>query len=670
MIKWTLEDDVNDYVKESLGKLGLKKNVDYTVESNMSEKLKTALAGGAKTTNKTNFGKPDFEIEKYGVPVLIEDKLTLKKLVAKTQAGLKMDEKSVSAYAFNGGLHYAKTILKSGLYSEAIVIGIAGDSEANAELLIGYVYGAEAAPKFMTTYTTFDFLESQSAFDAFMQDARLTEAEKHQILVKTQDDLKKHASKLNTLMNNHNISVSSRAIYVSGMLLAMQPVMQRDLSDPLAPDVKIGEGLRPDDLTGQTLKSKRDGVLIVNQIEEYLNARQIPQTKKDIMMRSFEAISVDVDRDDPTDVDKLVGKWVGPTASVNKQIFTFIYETVFKSIDGSMNSHVDIMGEMYSEFLKYAMSDGSGIGIVLTPPYVTKMMAKILQVNKDSRVLDLATGSAGFLIASMAEMIEDANNTFGRDTDKAKEAIAKIKAEQLMGVELQTQMYTLATTNMILRGDGSTQIEKGDSFKPSKPDVYKLFDPDVLLLNPPFSYHENGMPFLEYGLDQMRKGGRAAIIIQDSAGSGRAIATNKQLLKKHTLVASIKMPSDTFQPNAGVQTSIYVFEAGTPHDFDGLVKFIDFRNDGFKRTKRATKDIDHAEARYRDVLKIFKSGTKAKVEADWDLDAVFIEDFITDSGKDWNFEAHQVFDTTPTEADFEKTVADYMAWQVSQKLKG
>ena len=80
-----------------------------------------------------------------------------------------------------------------------------------------------------------------------------------------------------------------------------------------------------------------------------------------------------------------------------------------------------------------------------------------------------------------------------------------------------------------------------------------------------------------FGLDKMEKSGLGAIIIQDSAGSGKAVKTNQRMLKKHTLKASIKMPTDLFQPMAGVQTSIYIFEAGKPHDFEQTVKFIDFR---------------------------------------------------------------------------------------------
>lgn len=663
--KWVLEDDVNDWVKHQLESIGLVKNKTYTVESGMSEYMKNALAGSAKTERKTNFGKPDFQIEQYDIPVIFEDKLHVKKLINETKDGIKLDEKSVSSYAVNGGLFYAQNMIASGKYEEAIFVGVAGDNAENVELKVYYVFGSSTHPKLMDKYTTLDFLENKSTFDDFLNDARLSDSEKHKILITTQAQLQKQAKTLNVLMNNHNIPAAQRVVYVSGALLAMQDVVTRE------GDFR-GRGLMPEDLQGSQMKTRRDGELIVSQIANYLDARAIPDRKLNLMMSSFDnAIQNDTDRDRVIDLDKTVAKLLPEKASVNKQIFTFIYENIFKSIDGT-SGHLDIMGEMYSEFLKYALGDGKGIGIVLTPPYVTKLMTQILDVDMNSRVMDLATGSAGFLIASMAQMIDDANSTYGRGTTKATEKIKDIKEKQLLGVELNAQMFTLAATNMILRGDGSSHIEKGDSFNLDDPNLYEEFAPNRLLLNPPFSFKENGMPFIEYGLRYLEKGGKAAIIIQDSAGSGKAVETNKMILKHNSLIASIKMPTDLFQPSAGVQTSIYIFEAGVPHDFDKTVRFIDFRDDGYKRTGRGLTETGNPVAMYETLVKVFKAGTHAKLGAYsdlWDLNKQVLDDQITDAGNDWNFEQHQVIDYTPTEEDFMKTVGDYLSWEVSQLLK-
>lgn len=159
-------------------------------------------------------------------------------------------------------------------------------------------------------------------------------------------------------------------------------------------------------------------------------------------------------------------------------------------------------------------------------------------------------------------------------------------------------------------------------------------------------------------------------IIQDSAGSGKATKTAQSILKKHTLLASIKMPVDLFVPMAGVQTSIYIFKAHETHDYDQTVKFIDFRNDGYKRAKRGISEVDSPTQRYQDVIKIYKAGKRADIDKTlWNLEECYIEDFITDKGNDWNFEQHQEVDTKPTIEDFKKTVADYLAWEVEQVLK-
>ena len=563
----------------------------------------------------------------------------------------------------NGAFNYARAVIDSGKYHEAVAVGVAGDNEENVTIKVYYVFGsAPNAYKELSKVTTFDFLENESTFETFYKDAVLSEEEKHQILIDSQATLQGYAKKLNKLMHNHNITAPQRVLYVSGMLLSMQDIID-------CKGNKVDEGLIPDDLKGVQSETKRDGKKVVDQIKAFLDEREINEDKKTLMLASFGEISKDSQRDELITNDKEVAQLLPQKEnSVTKQIFTFIYENIFKSIDG-LGGHIDIMGEMYSEFLKYALGDGKEIGIVLTPPYVTKMMAQILGITSESKVMDLATGSAGFLISAMELMIDHVNISFGKGTSRANEEIAKLKKDNLLGIELNAEMYTLATTNMILRGDGSSRIEKGSAF--NRPEsLFMDFKANRVLLNPPFSYEENGLPFIAYGLDKMERGGLGAIIIQDSAGSGKATKTAKAILKKHTLLASIKMPVDLFVPMAGVQTSIYIFKAHEAHDYDQTVKFIDFRNDGFKRAKRGISEVDNPIQRYQDVIKIYKAGKRAEVSKElWDLDAIFIEDFITDKGNDWNFEQHQIIDTKPTLDDFKKTVADYLAWEVEQLLK-
>ncbi|MCL2855662.1 MAG: hypothetical protein FWE21_08595 [Defluviitaleaceae bacterium] len=113
---------------------------------------------------------------------------------------------------------------------------------------------------------------------------------------------------------------------------------------------------------------------------------------------------------------------------------------------------------------------------------------------------------------------------------------------------------------------------------------------------------------------------------------------------------------------------------GRAHNPKQIVRFIDFRNDGYKRSNRKTRDksinlrdMDDAKGRYAELIDLALHG---RAYLNIFTKEEYVEDTIDpQSGADWNFEQHKKIDTSPTEADFRKTVADYMAWEVDQLLK-
>ena len=177
------------------------------------------------------------------------------------------------------------------------------------------------------------------------------------------------------------------------------------------------------------------------------------------------------------------------------------------------------------------------------------------------------------------------------------------------------------------------------------------------------------MNFVEKALGMMNKG-YAAIIIQNSAGSGKATQYNKKILEKHTLIASIKMPIDLFIGKSSVQTNIYVFKVNEKHHKDEMVKFIDFSNDGYTRTNRKKasnnlKDVNRAKERYEELVNLVRFG-KSKLNIFTEKE--YFEGTIDPkNGADWNQSAP--VDTKLTLEDFKKTVSDYLAWEVSNILK-
>lgn len=273
----------------------------------------------------------------------------------------------------------------------------------------------------------------------------------------------------------------------------------------------------------------------------------------------------------------------------------------------------------------------------------------------------------------MNEMLIDAKNTITSPAELTQKQL-KIKAEQLLGLELLPSVYMLAILNMILMGDGSSNILNQDSLRDfdgkygfGKTD--EIFPADAFILNPPYSADGNGMIFVEKALNMMNKG-YATIIIQNSAGSGRAKEYNQRILEKHTLLASIKMPIDLFVGKSSVQTNIYVFKANERHHPDEMVKFIDFSNDGYTRTSRKKaainlRNTDRAKERYQEIIDLVRFG-KNKLN-------IFTEDEYYENtidpkdGSDWN--QSSPIDTKPKLEDFKKTVSDYLAWEVSQLIK-
>ena len=177
------------------------------------------------------------------------------------------------------------------------------------------------------------------------------------------------------------------------------------------------------------------------------------------------------------------------------------------------------------------------------------------------------------------------------------------------------------------------------------------------------------MVFVERALSMMSTG-YAAIIIQNSAGSGKATEYNKRILQHSTLLASIRMPIDLFIGKSSVQTNIYVFRVGEAHQKDDVVKFIDFSNDGYTRTDRKKsssnlKDTDHAKERYQEIVDLVRFG-KSKLNL-FSEKEYYEGNIDPDNGADWNQTAP--IDKKPTIDDFEKTIKDYLAFELSNLIK-
>jgi hypothetical protein len=566
--------------------------------------------------------------------------------------------KNINSYAVNGAVHYANAILHHTSFTDIIAIGMTGykDESDNIKHSIGVYYVSKSnlgAGQKVGEYSDFSFLSPEN-FDDFIAKVKtlhLTQEELDKLKEQKEKEIDKSLKDLNhdIYQNEKGLGENDRVYLVAASIMA---------TIGIAGKVKP---LEKEELKSSSEEGNTDGEIIVRKIKAFLKEKKIPQDKQDIIIRTLSNTLL------TDNINKVEN---GETQL--KRVFTKIVDDlgIYYKIGLSTDFTGKLFNEMYSwlGFTQDKLND-----VVLTPSYISTLLVKLARVNKDSYVWDFATGSAGLLVSAMNEMLNDAKDTITSPEELAQKEV-KIKAEQLLGLEVLSNVYMLAVLNMIMMGDGSSNILNKDSLKDfdgkygfGKTD--EIFPADAFILNPPYSASGNGMVFVEKALQMMNKG-YAAIIIQNSAGSGKATEYNKNILKKNTLIASIKMPIDVFVGKASVQTNIYVFKVAEKHHKDEMVKFIDFSNDGYSRSNRKKsgnnlKDTDRAKERYEELVNIVRFGkSKLNIFSEKEYYEATID---PNNGADWNY--NPIIDTKPTLEDFKKTVSNYLAWEVSMILK-
>ena len=515
-------------------------------------------------------------------------------------------------------------------------------------------------------FKDFSFLNS-SNFNTTMEGikkAHLTEEQKAELQAKSEESITDALAKLNQEMRDiYSIDAKWRINMIVAMILAGMG----DKKNNILP-------LQVSSLEGSDEINDTDADKIIRKIESLLKKRNIPTEKASHIIVELQR-TLKYNTAFNTSEKGVNGQIIKYTT--NRKLYDKIQKTIVPFVE---NRLLDFAGIVYNEVTSWMpFADDERNDIVLTPRYIVDVMVKLARVNRDSYVWDFALGSGGFLISAMNEMLRDAKNNENLLLEGFRLKEHNIKKKQLLGIEKNSEIQMLAILNMLLVGDGSSNLINKNSLTEfngnyAHPNKDEKFPANVFLLNPPYSAEGNGMIFVKKALSMMNDG-YAVIIIQDSAGSGRATEINKEILKNNTLSTSIKMPIDIFIGKSSVQTSIYVFEVGKPHNEKQIVKFIDFRNDGYARANRRSskrkdvnlRDKDNAKGRYLELVDLVLYGASY-------LNIFTKEEYIEDTinpknGDDWNFDQHKKIDTIPKLVDFKKTVADYLAWEVSNILK-
>ncbi len=665
----SVEEKVEEFYKKELDKLNiLRYGKNQTINRTIEDALKQA---DSKSGNCGN-NYPDIKVflqnkTRRDIPVMIEAKGSKGKLEKLTKDGnIELESSGKNPYtavmnfAVNGALHYGNAILAEGTYKEVIIVGIngttVGDDGVISDPEIKAYYVSKKNDCIPKEIKDFDFVLMKDSnidnFYAMLDKLNLTPEEIEKMKRNKEELLEQSIKNIHQRIYDNNeiknlLSTNDKLYFFCGLIMAGL----------------ITEGVKPldvDDFESNDDAVDNDGTKIINRTKSFLNKKKCSHEKIDMVINYLNPVFNKRNLWKPNNGESLI-------KSVYKQIKTEILPLL------ESNIHLDFTGKILNSLNDWVAIENDRLNdVVLTPRFVTNLMARICRTDMDSFVWDTCMGSSGFLLSGMDLMIADAKSKI-KDKDKLAEKIENIKQKQLLGIEILGNIYILAVLNMILMGDGSSQVICADSHK--EINNHNDFPANVFLLNPPYSAAGKGLVFVDEALSKMDKG-YAAVLIQENAGSGQGDVYAERLLKKNTLVASIHMPADLFNGKASVQTAIYLFKVNRPHEEDDIVTFIDFSEDGYSRQNRKKstqavnlRNTDHALERYDEVCSICL-GKKSKTDYYTESNGKVIKDAITLKGNDWTFNQHKVIDTTPTEEDFKKTVADYLAWKVSSILKG
>lgn len=534
----SIEPNVAQWANEQIGKSGWKYDLEQgIIDEQVAKALKNALSkqggsGGCRVDCQliiTNGAKT--------IPVMMEYKGTKGDLVALTDnlVMIKTDKneydfKKIAKYAVNGAVYYADVVLNHTEYKEVLAIGVNGydDNDKRQYEVSAYILNQDNPnmPILVGNYSDLSFLDNKYKNQIF-EDIKNVQLEPNELHAKHLLDEKRLDKALKEL-NQHLHDITQ--ITVPQRIAIVTPCIMAGIGVKNNQGDYVVEPLKIDELNGSLEDGQTDGDILFNKVSNFLKKRNIPEKKRKQIENSLKQTLIH---------SRLSNHKVGEQSAL-KAVYTKVFDTIIPVYE--MSNILDFTGKLFNVMNDWvSVPDGGANDVVLTPRYVTDLMARLCRVNKDSYVWDWALGSGGFLISAMNIMLADAKSKLENSPIVLLNKQNAIKNKQLLGVEKLPDIYILAVLNMILMNDGSTNIINENSLtefngRYAYPNPDEDFHANVFLLNPPYSADGNGMVFVQSAFEKMSSG-YGAVIIQDSAGTGKATGYNQAILKNNTLIA-------------------------------------------------------------------------------------------------------------------------------------
>lgn len=382
------------------------------------------------------------------------------------------------------------------------------------------------------------------------------------------------------------------------------------------------------------------------------------------------------------------------------EILDTILMKIYKYINEDSSEGQDILNLFFIAFNKY--TGKADKNQAFTPDHITDFMCRITDVDRTKVVMDITCGSGSFLVQAMVQELADC----GRSTteSEAKRLRNIVKKKHIFGIENEEKAYGLATTNMLIHGDGNSNIRFDSCFNCKE--FIQAAAPDIILMNPPYnakpkSIPKNyktewskkakdgkedptkGMVFIHYLSDvvkdmnkkRIQKGEqpktvKLAVLLPVSAAIGTSSileSEKKAMLEENTLEAVFTLPNEVFYPGASVSACCMLFTLGKPHvNSDGTINetfFGYYKEDGFKKKKnlgRVEQFDEHNKSKWHQIKKDWISLFRNKKVIDG-LSATA----IVNGDDEWLCEAYMKTDYSKlTQDDFQQTLNNYLSYLV------
>ena len=489
----------------------------------------------------------------------------------------------------------------------------------------------------------------------------------------------KNTYSLNETLHKKDIDEKLRSQFVGTTLLYIKDALKKKGISVITDDAR--KQLR-EFWSDKTAKEIRSG------IEETLSNLLDGSDNKTEKIRLLQKSVLDDQK-----VKRLVTKdWV--------DILDEILWNIYRYINTNSSEGQDILNLFFIAFNKY--TGKADKNQAFTPDHITNFMCRATGVDRTKRLFDGTCGSGAFLVQGMVLELADVNRQKATEAEKAvmRERIAK---EHVYGVEIEDKAYGLSTTNMLIHGDGNSNIRKASLFESEA--FFRQADPDIILMNPPYNAKPitipaaykagwksdakedptKGMVFLKYISDVVakmnaerlndgkpKKEVKVAILLPVAAAIGTSNFVSdmkKELLEENTLDAVFTLPNEVFYPGASASACCMMFTLGRPHVMaDGTIPktfFGYYKEDGHKKKK----NLGRIEQFDKDNNSIWK-----QIEEEWlDLyrnktvkDGMSAMQAVT-GDDEWLCEAYMKTDYSKlSEADFQQTLNNFLAYLMKE----